>query len=607
MESSSDDEQEWMGDPLGTTYYNNNNLETDSSVYLRHDGESTSSKANLGHCSPVGEDLDKSESDVPESSHTTRIPFTQPVTAFTHKRRRSRKVGDKDMFRRIESRVTELDNVISSFQRFMQHQELYAYFSGIVDQFCDLSTQMKTKMGDISSLTLFLNTHHLSASNTCAGYFSVLPEELCLHILSFLDWTDLIQISLLNRQWKSLARDNMVWKLMCYRNWKGMEGSDSLTQRFTHTYSHSEGGEAEETTEHTMCGDLEKKPAQTVIVEEQEEQEEQGPQETQEEQEEHDGGRTARAKRAPAPLSARSKKRYKTSWRDVFMKRLRVDENWKTGHYTASQVVPCIAMSITGMPADNGSAAFCLQFDDEYLVTATDIIQVLDVNTGEYVRAMQGHTDSVMCLDFDKQHIVSGSKDNHIRIWDIKTAECTKVLAGHDNGVRTLRFDGKHIVSGARDSTIRVWDMESGDLQSTLRGHHYTVYCLEFDRRHIISGSVDKTIRLWDRESGHEVRAMKGHVNSIRCLKFNQTTIVSGAWDNKVMVWDFETGKNIQKCEGHIDRVMCLQFDDRKIVSGSVDRTVKIWDLRTPGVIHTLAGHDYTVYHLYFDDYKIGS
>jgi len=60
--------------------------------------------------------------------------------------------------------------------------------------------------------------------------------------------------------------------------------------------------------------------------------------------------------------------------------------------------------------AQGESAAFCLQFDDKHLVTATDVIQVLDVNTGECIRTMQGHRDSVMCLDFNKQYIVSGSK-----------------------------------------------------------------------------------------------------------------------------------------------------------------------------------------------------
>jgi len=436
------------------------------------------------------------------------------------------------MFSNISVKVEELDNAIENFHQFLKKQEMYSYFNGLLVKFFQLSEEMKGRVTDISTLYDFLNNYQLSASKTSAGYFSVLPQELCLHILSFLSWKDLLNVSFLNRQWKELSLDNMLWRTMCAKHWKSSVESKVKQQE--------------------------------------------------------DSGEQKRK---------RARKRQKRCWKEVFMNRVRVDENWRRGIYQKTQV-----------SAKVSSLAFCLQFDENYLVTATDVIQVLDVNTGKWLRTMMGHEDSVMCLDFDDKYIVSGSKDNSIRVWNIETSECEHLLESHNNGVRTLRFDSRHIVSGARDSTIKVWDLATGTLHNTLRGHHYTVYCLEFDDQFIISGSVDKTIRLWDRETGENLKEMKGHSNSIRCLKFDRQRIVSGAWDNHVKVWDMETGTDLMTYRGHKDRVMCLQFDERKIVSGSVDKTIKIWDMRGPEKeCITLNGHEHIVYHLMFDDFKIVS
>lgn len=96
--------------------------------------------------------------------------------------------------------------------------------------------------------------------------------------------------------------------------------------------------------------------------------------------------------------------------------------------------------------------------------------QVFDINTGELIKTLRGHTDSVMCLDINSKWIVSGAKgdqlderwwraqsettrtdqrafkqstDNTIRVWDVATGRERHVLDGHANGVRTVRFDDR--------------------------------------------------------------------------------------------------------------------------------------------------------------------
>jgi WD40 repeat protein len=470
-----------------------------------------------------------------------------------------------EMFSTIGAEIINLEQSIAKFNLFLRNHELYPYLNGFLQQFSDLSHQMRTRMRELQVLYSFLSGHHMSASKTSAGYFSVLPHELCLYILSFLDWHDLCNMGLLNRQWQSLSRDDMLWKALCAKRWKEMWNSSTRVP---------------------LCSspDLSSISALSLAST------------SEEESGEESGGRASEPKKKKVRTTHTAETRPR--WQDVFKGRLLVDRNWRLGNCSVRSLSPQSQVE---------SAAFCLHFDDERFITATDSIEVFNVNTGELIRTLRGHTDSVMCLDFNKQWIVSGSKDHTIRVWDVKTGQVKHVLGGHANGVRTVRFDEKIIVSGSRDATIKVWGLEEGVPLRTMRGHAYTVYCLEFDNRYVISGSVDKTIRVWDVETTEQAATLKGHSNSIRCLKFDQSRLVSGAWDNHVKLWDLETSKCMTTYKGHTDRVMCLQFDHNKIVSGSVDKTVRIWDMRTTSPAIILKGHSSCAYDLHFDEFKIVS
>ncbi len=47
--------------------------------------------------------------------------------------------------------------------------------------------------------------------------------------------------------------------------------------------------------------------------------------------------------------------------------------------------------------------------------------------------------------------------DRTVQVWNVQTGECVHTLKGHTNWVRCVAFDGNTIVSGSLDKTVRIW------------------------------------------------------------------------------------------------------------------------------------------------------
>ncbi|CAD8193179.1 unnamed protein product [Paramecium octaurelia] len=131
-------------------------------------------------------------------------------------------------------------------------------------------------------------------------------------------------------------------------------------------------------------------------------------------------------------------------------------------------------------------------------------IRLWDVQTGQQVSKLEGHTNLVMsvCFSPDSLTLVSGSTDMTIRLWDIQTGQQKAKFDGHRDGVRSVCVspDGITLASGSEDKSIRLWDVQTGQQVAKLEGHKNLVMsvCFSPDGFKLISGSNDMSIRLWD-------------------------------------------------------------------------------------------------------------
>ena len=95
-------------------------------------------------------------------------------------------------------------------------------------------------------------------------------------------------------------------------------------------------------------------------------------------------------------------------------------------------------------------------------------ILVWDVEKGESVKTLKGHSDQVTSLEVVDGQLVSGSTDKSIKVWNAD-GECVQTLVGHSDGVCALEPAGNgRIASASWDGTVRVWRLDNATCESTL-------------------------------------------------------------------------------------------------------------------------------------------
>jgi len=208
-------------------------------------------------------------------------------------------------------------------------------------------------------------------------------------------------------------------------------------------------------------------------------------------------------------------------------------------------------------------------------------------------RTLTGHTDGVMCLQFSESlpHpffpvLISGSYDCTVRVWDMETGDQLHCLKGHTLPVRALQFDEAKLITGSMDCTLKVWDWRVGKCIRTFTGHSKGVVCLNYDKNVLASGSVDSTIKVWNIRTGRAF-TLSGHsdwVNSVQLWDSNPSTANERASSEGPPLFESGSRSPSHNC--------CYQIDPGKMLfSASDDGTINLWDLNTRTCVRQFVGH----------------
>ncbi|XP_040440010.1 ribosomal RNA-processing protein 8 isoform X1 [Falco naumanni] len=381
-------------------------------------------------------------------------------------------------------------------------------------------------------------------------FISLLPKELALYVLSFLEPRDLLRAAQTCRYWRVLAEDNLLWREKCRE--EGIEEPLNLRKR------------------RLLSPGFMYSPWKFAFMRQ------------------HKIDMNWRSGELKAPKVLKGHDDHVITCLQFCGNRIVSGSDDNTLKVWSAVTGECV-QTLVG----HTGGVWSSQMRDSIVISgSTDrTLKVWNADTGECVHTLYGHTSTVRCMHLHGNRVVSGSRDATLRLWDIETGQCLHVLMGHVAAVRCVQYDGHKVVSGAYDYTVKVWDPESESCTHTLQGHTNRVYSLQFDGTHIVSGSLDTSIRVWDVESGNCLHTLMGHQSLTSGMELRDNILVSGNADSTVKIWDIKTGQCLQTLQGpskHQSAVTCLQFSSKFVVTSSDDGTVKLWDLKTGEFVRNL-------------------
>ena len=460
--------------------------------------------------------------------------------------------------------------------------------------------------------------------------FSVLPTELCLRILTFIDdATSLARSSQVSKRWRELVSDDMAWKSLCERHaYRRMSEdpqsssprpiptalSSNPDQRYHHPYGFQSFAQAHNASLAVLSSsapDLTRRisfnGASNILPPT------------------LSSRSAATTKRRPQAISYRShfKQRYQveTAWRHggkVDTRQITPDQGVVTSlHLTSNYIIVALDNAKIHVFDTEGRHLRCLQghvmgvwamvpCGDTLVSGGCDRdVRVWDLTTGMAQHMLRGHTSTVRCLKMSGSNIaISGSRDTTLRVWDIRKGVCKHVLVGHQASVRCLEIHGDYVVSGSYDTTARIWSISEGRCLRTLQGHFSQIYAVAFDGRRVATGSLDTSVRVWDPRDGRCLAQLQGHTSLVGQLQLRNDTLVTGGSDGSVRVWSLQTNTAIHRLAAHDNSVTSLQFDDSRIVSGGSDGRVKVWDLQRGTLVRELGSPAEAVWRVVFEEEK---
>ncbi|OQV03310.1 WD domain-containing protein [Cladophialophora immunda] len=452
-------------------------------------------------------------------------------------------------------------------------------------------------------------------------FLSLLPPELSLNILKYLDVKSLCRAAQVSRKWRQMVNSDE-------RAWKELFDADGFTlPEGELQQAIAEGWGWQDPSgpygyEENLAGSASTKYDTTAEA-----------YSLAEESHNRFSGILRSKRKASTMLSNRNKqvKRVKSESReasvDVTSLELWNDMSSADGPYNAAHsAMMAVPQPDIGLSSLTGLHLYKSLYRRHHLIRRNWMFEDAKPQHIAF-RAHDSHV--VTCLQFDTDKIVTGSDDNNINVYGTKTGILRAILSGHEGGVWALQYEGNTLVSGSTDRSVRVWNIEEARETQVFRGHTSTVRCLQIvspvqvgetaegrpimmpKQPLIITGSRDSTLRVWKLprpedpifiQAENEVdaddcpyflRTLSGHQHSVRAIAAHADTLVSGSYDCTVRVWKISTGETIHRLQGHTQKVysVVLDHERNRCISGSMDNMVRIWDLNTGSLKYCLEGH----------------
>ncbi|RLS99195.1 MAG: hypothetical protein DWI15_00030 [Planctomycetota bacterium] len=290
-----------------------------------------------------------------------------------------------------------------------------------------------------------------------------------------------------------------------------------------------------------------------------------------------------------------------------------------------------------------GVRALSFQANGEILAIGSGVpglsgsITLLDVASGQTLRTIKPHTDTIEALAFSGDIVLSASDDETVVLTDIKTGKQLGILSEHIGRCLSIAVPlritdgsgGAIFATGGADKMIKIWDANARRVVVNFDQAQCSVWSLTSLSQpgRFMAGCDDGSVRLFQvradtpnlgnddntlapltgapaaapivalkpgqiaARTGSQTTVLTGHSAAVYSVaaSANGNYMASGGADNKVIVWN----RNGDKLREHAEATgdvwsVAISPNSRWLAAASVDGSTRVYDLTDGTLLQTL-------------------
>jgi WD40 repeat protein len=197
---------------------------------------------------------------------------------------------------------------------------------------------------------------------------------------------------------------------------------------------------------------------------------------------------------------------------------------------------------------------FDIQYSKEHQLivasTAKGSLIFIDPKELKILETAQLSNEKIRSIAFNtsRPYLYAACSDTKIYVVDIIKKEKIYEYEAHGWACNVVHYDSKydHLITASKDAHIRIWDIKKQfEMIKNIPAHNYAIYQMSYNSSSSIylTAARDKNIKLWNSDFDILLRLdrehYQGHMNSVNSVIWlDENKFISAGDDRRIILWE---------------------------------------------------------------------